>query len=281
MIPVLFKVGPITVYSFGLMMALGFIAAGEVMNRECHRRGYDPEYASTVVIVAAIAGLAGSRIYAVIDDWQTYYHAPLTAILSGSGFVWYGGLIGGVIGVYLVSRWYGISFASTADMAAPALAIGQAIGRVGCLLSGDGDWGLPSTLPWAMEYPHAIIGWNADTVLKLDEHYHLVSGYFPGVRVHPAPLYETILYLGVFAILWSKRKTSYPPGRLLCWYFVLAGVARFIVEFVRINPRVFMGLSEAQLIAVAMIIGGSIVLALTAGREAPRAEEMIKEAVQA
>ena len=73
-------------------------------------------------------------------------------------------------------------------------------------------------MPWAMAYPRAIVGWNAETVLKLDEHYQLVSGYFPGVRVHPAPVYETILYLGVFTILWSMRKTSYPPGRMIYWY---------------------------------------------------------------
>ena len=154
--------------------------------------------------------------------------------------------------------------------AAPALAVGQAIGRIGCQLAGDGDWGLPSTLPWAMAYPRAIIGWNSETVLKLDEHYRLVSGFFPGVRVHPAPVYETILYLGVFAILWSMRKTSHPAGRLMYWYLVLAGAARFLVEFVRINPRVFHGLSEAQLIAIAMMIVGGVALILT--REKDSAE---------
>jgi prolipoprotein diacylglyceryltransferase len=114
-----------------------------------------------------------------------------------------------------------------------------------------------------MAYPHAIVGWNAETVLKLDQHYRLVSGFFPGVRVHPAPVYETILYLGVFTILWSMRKTSHPAGRLICWYFVLAGAARFIVEFVRVNPRVFHGLSEAQLIAVAMMVFGGVALILS------------------
>jgi phosphatidylglycerol---prolipoprotein diacylglyceryl transferase len=263
MIPVLFHLGPLTVYSFGLMMALGFLAADYVIRLECVRRGFDPEYSSSIVIAAAVMGLVGSRIYAILDDLPTYLADPKSMIFSGSGFVFYGGMIGGILGAYIVSRWYRIGFAATMDMCAMALAIGQAIGRIGCQLAGDGDWGLPSTMPWAMAYPRAIVGWNSQTVLKLDEHYRLVSGFFPGVRVHPAPVYETILYLGVFAILWSMRKTYHPAGRLMYWYLVLAGGARFLVEFVRINPRVFDGLSEAQLIAIAMMIVGGVALIVT------------------
>jgi phosphatidylglycerol:prolipoprotein diacylglycerol transferase len=266
MIPVLFHLGPLTVYSFGLMMALGFLAADYVIRLECVRRGYDPEYSSSIVIAAAVMGLVGSRLYAILDDLPTYLADPKTMIFSGSGFVFYGGMIGGLLGAYLVSRWYRIGFAATIDMCAPALAIGQAIGRMGCQLAGDGDWGLVSNVPWAMAYPRAIVGWNSQTVLKLDDHYQLVSGFFPGVRVHPAPVYETILYLGVFTILWSMRKTSYPPGRIMYWYLLLGGAARFIVEFWRINPRVFYMFSEAQLIAFAMMILGSVALILTNGK---------------
>jgi phosphatidylglycerol:prolipoprotein diacylglycerol transferase len=268
MIPVLFHLGPLTVYSFGLMMALGFLAADYVIRLECVRRGYDPEYSSSIVIAAAVMGLVGSRLYAILDDLPTYLADPKTMIFSGSGFVFYGGMIGGLLGAYLVSRWYRIGFAATIDMCAPALAIGQAIGRMGCQLAGDGDWGLVSNVPWAMAYPRAIVGWNSQTVLKLDDHYQLVSGFFPGVRVHPAPVYETILYLGVFTILWSMRKTSYPPGRIMYWYLLLGGAARFIVEFWRINPRVFYMFSEAQLIAFAMMVLGSVALILTNGKKA-------------
>ena len=268
MIPILLHLGPLTVYSYGMMMALGFLAADYVIRLECTRRGLDPEYSSSIVITAAVLGIVGSRIYAILDDLPTYLADPKTMIFSGSGFVFYGGMIGGILGAYLVSRWYRISFAITMDMCGPALAIGQAIGRMGCQLSGDGDWGLPSTLPWAMSYPNAIVGWNSETVLKLDEHYRLVSGYFPGVRVHPAPVYETLLYLGVFAILWSMRKRA-PAGHLIYWYLVLGGAARFIVEFVRINPRVFYGLSEAQLIALAMMVLGALGLAMTSKRSTP------------
>ena len=275
MIPVLFHLGPLTVYSFGLMMALGFLAADYVIRLECIRRGYDPEYSSSIVIASAVMGLVGSRIYAILDDLPTYLADPKSMIFSGSGFVFYGGLLGGILGAYLVSRWYRVGFGATVDMCAPALALGQAIGRIGCQLAGDGDWGLPSSVPWAMAYPRAIVGWTPETVLKLGAHYQLVPACTNltdclSVRVHPAPIYETILYLGVFAILWSKRETSHPGGRVFYWYLVLAGAARFVVEFVRINPRVFDGLSEAQLIAVVMMIVGGIALFLT--RERGRAE---------
>ena len=271
MIPVLFHLGPLTVYSYGLMMALGFLAADYIIRLECVRRGFDPEYSSSIVIVAAVTALVGARVYAILDDLPTYLADPKTMIFSGSGFVFYGGMIGGILGAYFVSRWYRIGFAVTMDMCGMALAVGQAIGRIGCLLSGDGDWGLPSTLPWAMTYPKAIVGWTPQTVLKLGEHYQLVPACSTvsdclSVRVHPAPVYETILYLGVFAILWSMRKTAHPAGRLMYWYLLLAGAARFLVEFVRINPRVFYGLSEAQLIAIAMMVVGGVALILTRGK---------------
>lgn len=258
MIPVLFHIGPLAVYSYGLMMALGFLAADYVITLECRRRGIVTDYASSIVVWAAIVGIAASRVLDIINNFSTYWADPKSMIFSGSGFVWYGGMFGGIFATYLVSRYYKIGFLKTIDMCAPALAIGQAIGRLGCQLSGDGDWGLPSTLPWAMSYPRAIVGWNAQTVLKLDAHGQLVSGFFPGVRVHPAPVYETILYIGVFLILWKLRTRGYADGRLFFLYFILAGAARFLVEFVRINPRIFIGLSEAQLIGIGMMIAGSI-----------------------
>lgn len=258
MIPVLFHIGPLSVYSYGMMMALGFLAADYVITLECRRRGIVTEYASSIVVWAAILGISCARVLDILNNFSGYWADPKSMILSGSGFVWYGGLLGGILGAYLVSRYYKIGFLKTTDMCAPALAIGQAIGRLGCQLSGDGDWGLPSKLPWAMAYPRAIVGWNSQTVLKLDAHGQLVSGFFPGVRVHPAPVYETLLYTGVFVILWRLRGKGFADGRLFFLYLILAGAARFLVEFVRINPRVFIGLSEAQVIAIAMMSFGSM-----------------------
>jgi len=267
MIPVLFHIGPLSVYSYGMMMALGFLAADYVITLECRRRGIVTEYASSVVVWAAILGISSARVLDIVNNFSSYWADPRSMIVSGSGFVWYGGLFGGILGTYLVSRYYKIGFLKTTDMCAPALAIGQAIGRLGCQLAGDGDWGLPSKLPWAMAYPRAIVGWNSLTVLKLDAHGQLVSGFFPGVRVHPAPMYETLLYTGVFVVLWRLRGRGFADGRLFFLYLILAGAARFMVEFVRINPRVFIGLSEAQLIAIGMIIFGSLAWLLAGAKQ--------------
>ncbi len=265
MIPVLFQLPPITIfglpiqltiYSFGLMMALGAIVGNLVLTSECRRRGYNPDFANAVVVWGAIAGIAGARIYDVFDNWPAYRANPWSIFFSGAGFVWYGGLVAGILATLLVARRYKVPILTALDMCAPALILGQAFGRMGCQLSGDGDWGLPSTLPWAMAYPHAIVGWNAQSVLKLDDQNQLVSGFFPGVRVHPAPVYEVIMYVSIFLVLWSLRKKTTVEGRILYLYLMLAGLARFLAEFVRINPRVLWGLSEAQLISIVMMAAG-------------------------
>ncbi len=267
MIPVLFTIGPLTIYSYGLMMALGFLAGDFVIARDFTRRGYKAEQASTLVIWGAIGGIAGSRLLYVLDNLPQYLADPKTIIFSGAGFVWYGGLGGGILVTWLVARYYRIPWLTVADASAPALALGQALGRVGCQLSGDGDWGLPSKLPWAMAYPRAIVGWGPQTVLTLDSHDNLISGFYPGVRVHPAPVYETILYVGVFSILWMLRKKVQVEGRIFYLYLILAGASRFLVEFIRINPRVLFGLSEAQVIAIVMIVVGSGAFLLSGARE--------------
>ena len=256
MIPILLHLGPLTIHSYGLMMWLGIFAAGVACTGEFKRRGYKGEWAANLVVWSAISGIVGSRIYDIIDNWPHYAANPWDMIFSGAGFVWYGGLMGGAIGSFFVARYYRIPWLVLTDMAVPGLAIGHAIGRIGCLLSGDGDWGMVSNLPWAMDYPNAIVGWNGQTVLKLDSHNHLVSAFYPGVRVHPAPLYETILYTGVFLVLWSLRKKPHVDGQMVYLYLILAGFSRFLVEFVRVNPRVLWGLSEAQLITLVMVAIG-------------------------
>jgi phosphatidylglycerol---prolipoprotein diacylglyceryl transferase len=258
MIPIILRLGPVTIYSYGLMMALGFIAADLLINHECRRRGFQPEMATALIVWGAIGGLAGARLYDVFENWSAYMSHPVSIVFSGAGFVWYGGLIGGIAASWLVARHYGISFLTIADMCSAPLALGMAFGRMGCQLSGDGDWGLPSSLPWAMAYPRAIVGWGPETVLKLDSHGNLVSGFFHGVRVHPTPIYESILYVAIFGFLWSIRKKVRLEGELLYLYLILAGAARFLVEIVRINPRVLWGLSEAQMISLIMIATGSI-----------------------
>jgi phosphatidylglycerol:prolipoprotein diacylglycerol transferase len=277
MLPILFKLGPITIYSYGLMMALGFIAADLICASEFKRHGYKSEWASTLILWTAVCGIVGARVYDVLNNWPHYAADPREIIFSGAGFVWYGGLAGGLIASFFVARYYKIRWMVLADMAAPALALGHAVGRIGCQLSGDGDWGTVSKLPWAMAYHHAIVGWNGATVMVLRDN-HLApapgctySGCAPWVRVHPAPVYETILYTGVFLFLWSIRKKAHIDGQIFYLYLILAGGCRFLVEFVRVNPRVLWGLSEAQLIAILMMAVGTFAFAWSRVRTPSRA----------
>ncbi|MCK6556833.1 prolipoprotein diacylglyceryl transferase [Candidatus Binatia bacterium] len=241
MYPVILQLGPVTIYSYGLMMALGFLTAGYLTGREMNRHGLNGELASAMVFWAAVGGLVGARLLAIGDEWSSFVADPVGFMLSGSGFVFFGGLIGGFIAVSLTILRHGLPWAVTVDCIAPGLVLAQALGRIGCQLAGDGDWGRETTLPWGMAYPNAIVGWD----------------YPPGVRVHPAPIYETLAYSAVFLILWRMRTRPHAPGNLFWWYLVLASGARFAIEFVRINPRLLFGLSEAQLIALGLMAIGA------------------------
>jgi phosphatidylglycerol:prolipoprotein diacylglycerol transferase len=245
MYPVLLQIGPITIYSYGVMMALGFISAGWVLGLELQRRGKDPNFASTIVLWAAVGGLVGARLLFLIDEWRAFLDDPWALLFTGAGFVWYGGLIGGIVGVTLCIYRYGLSWSEMMDTVAPSISLGHGIGRIGCHLAGDGDWGPPTTLPWGVAYPNAIVGWD----------------FPPDVRVHPTPLYETTAYLLVFAFLWSRRAKPYQAGTQFGWYLVLASTARFFLEFVRINPPVALGLSEAQFLSILLVsVGAFLVL---------------------
>jgi phosphatidylglycerol:prolipoprotein diacylglycerol transferase len=234
----------VTIYSYGLMMAIAFLTAGYLTSKELVRKGLNGELASTMVFWAAVGGLVGSRLLAIVDDWSGFVADPIHAIFSGAGFVWYGGLIGGFLAVTWVIRQRALPWAVTVDCIAPGLAIAHGIGRIGCQLAGDGDWGRETNLPWGMAYPNAIVGWN----------------YPPGVRVHPAPLYELVAYTAIFAFLWSIRKRPHVDGTVFWWYLVLAPSARFMIEFIRVNPPVVLGLSQAQLISLALVTIGAVKL---------------------
>jgi phosphatidylglycerol---prolipoprotein diacylglyceryl transferase len=244
MYPVLFQLGPITVYSYGVMMALGFLFAGWAVSKGLEYQGKDPAFASTLVLWAAVGGLLGARLLFIAENWSEFLSNPLSLILTGAGFTWYGGLIGGVAGVTLCIRRYGFRWLEVMDAVAPAIALGHGIGRIGCHLAGDGDWGPPTTLPWGVAYTNAIIGWD----------------YPPGVRVHPSALYETLAYLLVFVVLWSMRTRLRPVGSLFWGYLLLASFARFMIEFIRINPPLAFGLSEAQMISLILMTIGAVML---------------------
>src|SRR5262249_2007221 len=151
------------------------------------------------------------------------------------------GLLGGFLAVSWSIRQNHLPWLTTVDCIAPGLVLAHGIGRIGCQLAGDGDWGRETTLPWGMAYPNAIGGWH----------------YAPGGRGHPTPLYEFLVYAAIFGFVWSIRKRPQPDGTLFWVYLVCTGTARFLIEFVRINPPVAFGLSEAQLISVTLFVIGS------------------------
>lgn len=248
MIPDTLHIGPIPIHVFGLCLAAAFLAAGKIASLEFARKGFDPDVASRALVYAAVGGIVGSRLWVVIESFGDFLQQPLEYLFTGKGFVFYGGLAGGAAAVTWLFRRAGIPWLAGADAVAPALAVGQAIGRIGCQLSGDGDWGVETQLPWGMAYPHAVVGWP----------------YPPGVVVHPTPVYETILYTITFAILWRLRRRALPDGALFGWYLVLSASARFAVEFVRIEPVIALGLTSAQLAGLLLVPIGLVLL--TRGR---------------
>ena len=247
MLPILFQFGPLTIYSFGVFMALAAIAAAWVVQSELKRKGYNPDLASTMVFAAAIGGLVGARILFIVEDWSNFLRSPWDYIFTGAGFTWYGGFLGGVLGVTWVVRKNNIPWLKAADIAAPALAIAYGVGRLGCHVAGDGDWGTVTNVPWGVAYTNAIIGWvDPSTGIP----------YPPGVRVHPTPIYEFLEAVLIFGVLWVLRKKEYPPGTLFWLYLALSGLARLVIEFWRLNPVFAFGLTEAQWFGVLMIFVG-------------------------
>jgi phosphatidylglycerol:prolipoprotein diacylglycerol transferase len=239
--PILFQIGPFTVYSFGVLMALGFYVAATVAAGEYARRGGDRERMWNFLVWVFIAGLVGSKLLSIVADLGELIRDPVHQLFSGSGFVWYGGLLGGFAVAVPLSRHYHMRFPLILECTAPALAIGQAIGRIGCHVAGDGDWGTVTDLPWAVAYENAIVGWD----------------HPPGVGVHPTPIYEAAAYTGVFLVLMAIRKKGYVEGTSFAVYLVGASLARFLVEFIRINPVLALGLTQAQWIAILLFVCGT------------------------
>ena len=233
-------IGPVTLQTFGLCFALGFIAAGAVLARRLTELSRPPDWAYEMVFAALIGGVVGARIDFLIQNWSDVSDDLLGNIFSGSGLVWFGGAIGGAVAVVAWGAWRGIRGWAIADLAAVPLALGYAIGRIGCQFSGDGDYGQPWDGPWAMAYPEGTVATD--------------------VPVHPTPIYET-LAMGLVAYTLWRLRDRVATGMLFALYLVLAGTERLLIEFIRRNDDAALGLTQAQLISVAMILVGGIWIA--------------------
>jgi phosphatidylglycerol---prolipoprotein diacylglyceryl transferase len=257
MIPFL-HLGPLTIPTFGLMVATGLLVAAYVLQADFNRRREQlSNYRSNktasgkgaqdegflIIGVAGLAGLLGARLYHVLETPRELIADP-SMLISRFGFAWFGGFLGGFVALAILARRFRIPLLEFVDLCSPAAAIGYAIGRIGCLLSGDGDYGVPTTLPWGMGFPNGVVPTME--------------------RVHPTPLYEFFIWLVIAAFLWQLGKKSLsgvrPSGEVFCGYLILTGVARFLIEFIRINPRSFYGLSNAQAASLLSIVVGAVLL---------------------
>ena len=238
------NIGPITLQTFGICFGLGFVAAGALVARRFVEWSKPADWAYEMAFAALVGGLVGARVYFVFDNLGDTGDDIFGSLFSGSGLTWYGGAIGGAIAVFLWARWRGILNLSLLDLAAAPLAIGYAIGRVGCQLSGDGDYGEAWDGPWAMAYPDGTVSTD--------------------VPVHPTPVYETLAMGSVAIVLWGLRD-RFRPGALFALYLLLAGAERFLVEFVRRNDAVALGLTQAQWLSIAMIVVGGFWFATRRG----------------
>lgn len=260
MIPFL-HLGPLSIPTFGLMVAMAMLVSAYVLQADFNRRRGQLDRVSgreendegfLIIGIAGIAGLIGARLYHVLESPREFFADPWPQLFSRFGFAWFGGFIGGTLALIFLARWTKIPLLEFLDICSPAACVGYAIGRIGCLLSGDGDYGVPTTLPWGMSFPNGLV---------------------PTIqRVHPTPIYEFLIWLGIGAILWYMGTKSLhgPKGEIFCNYLILTGVARFLVEFIRINPRSFLGMSNAQTASMVSVLFGAVLLVVLRADSAAR-----------
>lgn len=253
-----FDVFGLDVKTFGLFFALNFVAWGAIVAVRLRELGKPADWAWEMVFVALIGGFIGARLYFLVQNWDEVDDDVLGSLVSGSGLIWYGGLAGGALAMVLWAWRRGFLGLHLLDIAAVGLPIGYAIGRIGCQISGDGDYGGPTGLPWAMAFPEGTV--------PTDE------------EVHPTPLYETVL-MGAFGLVLWHLRDRVRPGGLFALYLVGAGLERFFIEFVRRNEDAALGLTSAQLTSLLLFVAGVVLVAryarsggllVSSARPAPR-----------
>lgn len=229
--PVLFSVLGIDIQAYGVSKALAALVAAYLLGRAFTRRGLPSDSAHTLVLWATIWGFAAAKVYYLAEQ------LPDITVhdLGGMGFTWFGGLIGGVAAALVIIRRHGLPVGVVAGLAAVPLTVAYGIGRLGCLLSGDGTYGRPSTLPWSMTFPNGVVATD--------------------VPVHPTPLYEALAAAVIAVLLWRASRTMRLPA-VFGAYLVLSGVSRFLVELLRINEPVVAGLTQPQLWSVVSVLAG-------------------------
>jgi phosphatidylglycerol:prolipoprotein diacylglycerol transferase len=237
-------IGHFSIGTFGLCLWLASVFACWVLYANFRRYGVDAD-AIGVAAYTTVGGVVGAKLWHVLEDPTLLLHQPLLVLFDRAGFAWFGGLLAGIAVLWWSGRQAKIGGMGMLDLAAPAVSIGYGVGRIGCLVSGDGDYGIPTRLPWGMSFPHGLV--------PTDQ------------RVHPTPIYEFFVALLIAWFLWrwgAKRggHAPMPLGQLTGEYLVLSGIARFLVEFIRINPRIYWGMSNAQVASLGSVAAGVLLI---------------------
>ncbi|MCX7832930.1 MAG: prolipoprotein diacylglyceryl transferase [Ignavibacteria bacterium] len=249
--PKLFEIFGIPVYSYGLMLGLAFLIGSYIFTRELRRMKLDENIGVIITILAIIGGIVGGKIFYLLEEWNFGKGASIKSLLSSdllspAGLTFYGGLILAIVLIYFYVKFKKLNFLQIIDAMVPGATIGYGIARIGCHLSGDGCYGMQvNNTFWEFlgcEYSKGIVPTT------------------PGELVHPTPLYELGYAIIIFIILWLIRKKTKYYGQLFYYYLILTGIGRFLVEFIRRNPKVILNLSQAQLISIVMIILGVLLL---------------------
>jgi phosphatidylglycerol:prolipoprotein diacylglycerol transferase len=262
--PLSYEVGPLTITGFGLAVLAAFVVAQIVAQHELKRRGHNPEPVGDLIFAAVIGSLLGAKLYfvALTGDLDTFF--------SRGGFVFWGGLIGGIIAVSAVVLRRKLGFWRIADVAGLSIMPAYAVGRTGCWAVGD-DYGRPWSGPLAVRFPE---GAPPSTARNMQDMFGIpVPQDVPPdtvLAVHPTQLYEVTMAFLLFLVLWKLRAHKHAEGWLFGVYCVMAGAERFVVEFFRAKDDRFFGvLTVAQVIALVFIAGG---LAIMAARRRVTAE---------
>jgi phosphatidylglycerol:prolipoprotein diacylglycerol transferase len=259
------NIGHMHIGTFGLLLWLAAVIGTIVLHRNFVRNGIDAD-ALNVVALVVVVGILGAKTWHELQSIAELrlafrqivapgWHRPLDVFGEflfwfRAGFAWFGGMVAGVAMLMWQGRnarpeglagwWAGVRML---DLAAPAAAVGYGVGRIGCLTSGDGDYGIKTTLPWGVHMaPDALVPTKD--------------------LVQPTPIYEFLFSLALAWLLWRLGRNARPVGWLTGLYLLLSGVGRFLVEFVRINPKLYWGMSNAQMAALGSIVVGGAIMAL-------------------
>ncbi len=232
-------VGHLQIGTFGILLWLAAVSGCWVLYKNFQRKGIAAD-AINVTALVTVAGIIGAKLWHVFESPHLLMQIPMQLLLDRAGFAWFGGLLAAILVLMWQGRVAKVGALGMLDLAAPAAAVGYGIGRLGCLTSGDGDYGIPTSLPWGVSFPHGLV-----PTLQ---------------RVHPTPAYECIVALLIAWYLWRRGRTDKPMGLITGEYLVWTGIARFLVEFIRINPRLYFGMSNAQVASLGSVIAGILLI---------------------